>query len=417
MRTSNIRFIHVGLKLLALIALAACSFTGCSSGTAGSESELVKLEKGLRQAAKLTDRRELKVQTRSRGHTEEGKTTSPRPLTPRAPKQPVRAIYVSSHVANGSRLKELVRLLDETELNAMVLDVNSGIALTSPGRQKGKESEIVPIPSDKRPARHFREVVKELKKQRVYLIARIVTFKNPELAKAVPSWALKRKNGKIWTDRNGTPWIDPYQQKSWGYPIALAEYAAKLGFDEVQFDYVRFPENASKVDEEVSYANPQGRTKDEAIQAFLHRARARLRPAGVLVSADVFGMVGSSEDDMGIGQKWNKIVREVDVVSPMIYPSHYSGGIWGIRHPDLTPGPIIRHALEDATKKNRKLNGQGIATAKVRPWLQGFTAGWVDPHQKYGQAQIREQVLAAKRSGITSYMLWNSSCRYPEFTI
>jgi hypothetical protein len=117
---------------------------------------------------------------------------------------------------------------------------------------------------------------------------------------------------------------------------------------------------------------------------------------------------------MGIGQKWDSIAREVDVISPMIYPSHYSNGMWGIDHPDLSPGAIVTRALKDTLKHNRKLNEKGISTAKVRPWLQGFTAGWVHPHQKYGEAQIREQILAARKAGIHSYMIWNSANRYPK---
>jgi len=406
-QTSNLRFPCFIFKLVLLSALTIVLCDGCASKEKSASRELGTLEKGLRQAASRVDRRELTVKQRNQ---EKPSRTA---VKPRSFNPPVRAIYVSSHVANGSRMGELVRLIDETELNAMVLDVNSGIALTTPGRS-GSSAATIPIPSDRKAARRFRQVVGELKQKNVYLIARIVTFKNPELAKAAPAWAMKRKNGRIWTDRNGTSWIDPFKQASWGYPIAIAEYAAKLGFDEVQFDYVRFPENASKVNKEVHFANPNGWTKDEAIRAFLHKANERLRRTGVRISADVFGMVGSSDDDMGIGQKWTKIAREVDVISPMIYPSHYSDGMWGIAHPDLTPGPIIKHALKDATKRNRKLNEQGIATASVRPWLQGFTAGWVHPHQKYGTAQIREQIKAAKDSGYTSYMLWNSSCRYPS---
>jgi hypothetical protein len=314
-------------------------------------------------------------------------------------------------------LQELIRLIDATELNAMVIDINSGIALTSPRRVNGRMDEALPVLSQKKAARHFQERIQELKRKRIYLIARIVTFKNPELANAVPTWAMKRRDGAIWRDRSGTPWIDPYKQKSWEYPIALAEHAAQLGFDEVQFDYVRFPENASKVDREIKYANTENWTKAEAIRSFLHLANARLHDLGIRVSADVFGLVGSSEDDMGIGQKWDMLTKEVDVISPMIYPSHYSDGMWGIAHPDLTPGPIIARALKDAANRNRRLLDKHAATAQVRPWLQAFTASWLHPHQRYEAGQVREQILAARNAGYSSYMLWNSSCRYPMFSV
>jgi hypothetical protein len=403
----------IHLLCIVLLSIAFVSlYSGCSaeSSAPSTTHDLRRLEKSLQQVSEKPVN-DLRLKRNS-----SVKASAPsKPSSLKVPSQAVRAIYVTSYVANGSRMNELIDLVNRTELNAMVLDVNSGIALTVPGRAGGKTGTVKPIPSTRKSAEHYREVIRKLKRQNVYLIARVVTFKNPELAKAVPSWAIKRKNGTSWTDRNGTPWVDPYKQASWEYPIALAEYAAKLGFDEVQFDYVRFPENGVKVDREVKYANTQGWSKDEAIAAFLHKARLRLHKVGVPISADVFGMVGSSDDDMGIGQKWKAIAPEVDVISPMVYPSHYSEGIWSIAYPDLSPGPIVKHALSDAANHNRKLNGKGIATAKIRPWLQSFTASWIHPHQKYGAAQIREQIAAARKAGIHSYMLWNSSCKYPEF--
>ncbi len=396
--------------------------SGCSNGASDSAAtrDLHRLEHGLRQAS---DRpiNDLKLKRKPDADSINVKIPAPKAqsqkqaLSSIKPPSSIRAIYVTSYVASGSRMNQLIDLVNRTELNAMVLDVNSGIALTTPGRSNAKDGSIRPIPSERKAAKHYREVIGKLKKQNIYLIARIVTFKNPELAKAVPAWAIKRKSGAIWTDRSGTPWVNPYKQASWEYPIALAKYAAELGFDEVQFDYVRFPENESKVDREVDYANTRKWTKEQAIAAFLCQAKTALRPTGIAVAADVFGMVGSSEDDIGIGQKWNAIAPEVDVISPMVYPSHYSEGMWAIAYPDLTPGPIVKRALKDASNHNRQLKDKGIATAQIRPWLQSFTATWIHPHQEYGAAQIREQIEAARKAGIHSYMLWNSSCKYPQF--
>jgi len=337
------------------------------------------------------------------------------PVTLMPQQQPVRAIYVSSHVANGSRMNELIDLVNRTELNAMVIDINSGVRLFTPALSENKNSYKGLATANTKAAEHYHQVIKKLKQNNIYLIARIVTFKDPILASAVPEWTIHRKDGKIWRDRGGAAWIDPYRQEAWKYPLDIAESAARLGFDEIQFDYVRFPDNAAKVNREVSYANEEGWSKSEAIRRFLHRATVRIHKYGVRVSADVFGMVGSSDNDMGIGQRWDEMVLEIDVISPMIYPSHYSKGMWGIDNPDLRPERIITRALQDTIKHNRKLNQKGISTAKVRPWLQGFTASWVHPHQKYGKAQIREQIIAAKKAGFYSYMIWNSSNRYPDF--
>jgi hypothetical protein len=329
------------------------------------------------------------------------------------PDKPIRAIYVTSYVANSSRMKELVHLVEHSELNAMVLDINSGIHLSAVANASTNPKFK---PSNKKSAERYRQTIQELKKHNIYLIARIATFKDPNLANTVPAWALKTKSGKVWRDRGGTSWIDPYREEAWEYILDLAAYAAQLGFDEIQYDYVRFPENATKVDAAVVYANKRSWTKSEVIGQFLHRASSRSHRDGLRVSADVFGMVGSENNDMGIGQSWDSIVKEVDIIAPMIYPSHYAAGIWGIDHPDLSPSAIIAHALRDAAKRNRQLNQNGISTAHIRPWLQSFTAGWIHPHQKYGARQINEQIQAARKEGFTSYMLWNSSNKYPVYS-
>jgi hypothetical protein len=396
--------------LLVLILIMGCALTGCG----GSEFKLIYPKAKNGAQTNDNDSMHHKGVRQLDASNSNANQEDNRPVTLMTTNTPVRAIYVSSYVANSRRMNELINLIDQTELNAVVLDINSGISLSSVDLTKKGHARF--MPSKKRSAQHYREVIRQLKQHRIYLIARIVTFKNSSLANAVPAWALKRKDGKLFRDHNGTPWIDPFLQEAWEYPIAIAEHAARLGFDEIQYDYVRFPDNASKVDREVVYANAQGWTKSEAIRRFLHRASVRAHKYGLKVSADVFGFVGSSKDDMGIGQKWDTIVKEVDVISPMIYPSHYSKGMWGIDNPDFSPAPIITNALMDTTKYNRQLNQHGIATAKVRPWLQGFTAGWVHPHQKYGATQIREQIQAARKAGCNSYMIWNSANRYPKFT-
>lgn len=324
------------------------------------------------------------------------------------PTFPVKGIYVNAGVARSPRMRQLVRLVEETELNAMVLDVNSGVSLLNQSRGNGRLTR-----SQSAGARQLRQLVRELKQKRIYLIARIVTFKNSPLAEANPAWAIRRTDGSVWKDDKGAAWIDPYCREAWEYPIALAIEAARIGFDEVQFDYVRFPENAAKLNREAAWRNREGWSKQEVVRRFLHTATKRAHRAGVVVSADVFGLVGSSRSDMGIGQTWPAIAPEVDVISPMMYPSHYGPGIWGVPHPDLAPSSIVTRALQDALRQNRALRDRGRHTPEVRPWLQSFTATWIHPHQRYGEAQIRQQVEAAARLGVTSYLLWNSSGRYP----
>src|SRR5690606_357819 len=145
----------------------------------------------------------------------------------------------------------------------------------------------------------------------------------------------------------------------------------------------------------------------------------QIRSLGAYTSADVFGLTTTSKDDMGIGQQWEKIAPVIDYISPMVYPSHYSNGMYGIRHPDLSPYAVVSKASKDAISKNKALSAQvetsGSEPARIRPWLQAFTATWVKPHKRYGKKEIDEQIKAAKEHGIDEYMLWNPHCRYENF--
>jgi len=337
-----------------------------------------------------------------------------------------RGIYVSGWVAGSNKaLNRLLGLLDRTDLNTLVIDVKA-----DEGRLTYTSSIplVKEIGADANPAiQDIRALLNRLKAKQIYTIGRIVTFKDPYLAKRKPEWALHKKNGAVWHDVKGTAWLDPYLEKTWDYNIAVAVEAARFGFDEIQFDYVRFPDNARRVKQEVAFTNQQGRTRAEAIRQFLHRARPAIHAAGSYVSADVFGLVTSEKNDMGIGQVWEQIASEVDYISPMTYPSHYSSGVYGITHPDLAPGSVIRHAMIDAKKRNDEITAsnseQVIASqpgyqqsanypAEIRPWLQNFTATWIRSHRSYGESEVIQQVKALEGQGIHQFLLWNSKCKY-----
>lgn len=338
------------------------------------------------------------------------KASDTRRLPP--PPKAVRGVYLSSHVAaSPDRMRSIHALLEQTDLNAVVVDINSGIRLTA--LPAPHTSAYGPV--DSKSAEQLRTAIRNFKRRNVYTIARIVVFKDEALALARPDWAIRRKNGSLWRDRKGHAWVDPYKEEAWPYFQALVQEAAKTGFDEVQFDYVRFPENGAKVDREVIYANPGNVPKSRVISRFVRQATEHAHRLGIRASADVFGLVGSTHDDMGIGQRWTELSPATDVLSPMIYPSHYEKGIWGIRNPDLSPVAIITKALEDADKQNKALAETGVRSAEIRPWLQGFTASWIHPHQSYGAEQIREQIQAARKAGFSSYLIWNPACRYPVF--
>lgn len=321
----------------------------------------------------------------------------------------VKGIYVSAWNMSGAKYDKLVKLVDDTDLNAMVIDVkNDSGQITYPSNV----SFVDEIHADgKNILPDLQEKVTALKGKGIYTIARLVVFKDPYLASKKPSYAMQKKAGGVWRDAKGISWVDPYREQVWEYNLAVAEEVAKLGFDEIQFDYVRFPDNAKKVDQEVRYQNGNGYTKAEAIRHFLTRAKERIPQ--VTLSADVFGLTTSSKDDMGIGQKWQSISPVVDVISPMIYPSHYSKGMYNITHPDLEPYAVVAEALKAANAANSSIKGNGEGkAARIRPWLQDFTATWVKPHQTYGNRQVHEQIKAGQDQGVEEFLLWNPSGQY-----
>ncbi|MBW7475618.1 putative glycoside hydrolase [Paenibacillus oenotherae] len=327
------------------------------------------------------------------------------------PNQPIKGIYVSGWIAGSkSRFNKLVKLIDDTDLNAMVIDIKNDYGQLT---YRSKLREVNEIGAANQPAiANIEGLMKRLKSRNIYVIGRIVAFKDPLYGRKKPSLALQKRSGGVWTDHQGNRWLNPFQPEVRSYNIAIAREAAKLGFDEIQFDYVRFPDNGAKVDREVKYDRRMDRGKAEIIGDFLSEARRQVHEEGARVSADVFGLVTSYKEDLGIGQTWREIASAVDVISPMTYPSHYSKGMYGISRPDLQPYSIIRHAMMDARQSNAILRKNNEQAAEVRPWLQGFTASWVHPHQRYGAEQIHKQIQAAKEQGVNGFLLWSSNCRY-----
>lgn len=334
---------------------------------------------------------------------------------PPVPRENVKGIYVSGHAAaSKTKMEALIKLLDQTELNAVVLDIKNDFGRITYDSNVPLARETG---ADAKPLiRDVTGLLERLKRKNIYVIGRIVAFKDPHLAKARADLALQRKDGSgIWRDQKGAGWLDPYVEEAVQYNLALAKEAAKFGFDEIQFDYVRFPDNGLRADAEIRYRNRGGIGKAEQIGRFLDAARRELHPLGVPVSADVFGLTTTARDDLGIGQEWERIAASADIICPMVYPSHYATGSYGIRHPDLHPGAVVAKAIKDGLARNARMDGQSAAAgrpAAIRPWLQAFTAKWLKPHKVYGKAEIEAQIEAARSLGIESYLLWDPACRY-----
>ena len=332
------------------------------------------------------------------------------PLPPLGSSKPspvkARGIYLTGNTVGHPRYRDLLEMVESTELNAVVIDVkNDHGFVTYP-----TEIEIVKeVGADRNvPIKDLKGVLEELHSKIIYTIARVVVFKDPYLAEQRPQWSIQKKGGGLWRDRKGVAWINPYERNVWEYNIAIAREAALLGFHEIQFDYIRFPENAHIVERE-AYFPEEELSKEKIIAEFLSYAREQLKDYNVYLSADVFGVIATSWGDSDrIGQTWEEMSPLLDYICPMVYPSHYGPGYFGFSVPDAHPGETVEHALRDALKRNATLPEPAI----IRPWLQSFTASWVPGNISYGPAEIRRQIEAAQRLGIDEFLLWNANNRY-----
>jgi len=325
----------------------------------------------------------------------------------------VRGLYVSAHsVALKGRLDELIELAKKNNINAFIIDVKGDYGeLTFPMSEDidkyTKSANKSPIIKDIEP------VIKKLKDNGIYVIARIVSFKDTIYAKENPDKIIVYKDGgKPFTNSDGLVWVSAYDKNLWEYNITVAKEAAKAGFNEIQFDYVRFPaSNGGKLDKVLNYRNTDNMTKAEAIQKYLNYAKKELDSYNVYISADIYGQVGSSSDDMSLGQFWEAVSSEVDYVSPMMYPSHYGKGVYGLAVPDANPYKTIYASTKDSINRNNNIDSPAI----IRPWIQAFTATWVKGHINYGPTEIKEQIKALKDLGVEEYILWSPTNKYEKF--
>lgn len=324
----------------------------------------------------------------------------------------VRGIYVTGHSAGGEKFSALVQLLDSTDLNAMVIDIKDDY-----GNITFKTDEDSPLYDSSKPIiKDPKAMLQTLSEHEIYPIARIVVFKDTILAQKKPELSFLG-GGQVWKNNRGEAFVNPFLKEVWDYNIEVARAAAELGFQEIQFDYVRFPEGFEKKSLQYSAGEYQELNAQDPVQAriqavtdFVAYAKQELEPYDVDVSVDIFGYTVTLEDTPGIGQNFKKISSNVDVISSMIYPSHWGPYNLGVPKPDLDPYQLVTNYVVKEKEQLFQLENPPVS----RPWIQDFTARWLGSgnYRVYDKAEVEAQIQALNEAGISEFLVWNAANNY-----
>jgi hypothetical protein len=338
--------------------------------------------------------------------------------------KPLRAIYMTACVAGIPSLRNnLVKIADDTEINAIVIDIKDYTGTISFEPENPALKDFV---TKNCIVRDMKDFIQTLHEKDMYVIGRITTFQDPFFAKREPEVAVKRESdGGIWADRKGINYLDPGAKKVWDHVVSIANESYAIGFDEINFDYIRFPSDGNMKD--ISFPVSGTERKSEVIESFFSYLHDKLKPTGLVISADLFGMTTTNYDDLGIGQVLEKTLPYFDYVSPMVYPSHYPPTFNGWADPNKHAAELIYYVMGKAiertvasTTRIRTNGSEMIASTspelytkpewdkdKLRPWLQDFQYGG-----HYGIPEVRGQIQSAYDVGLDSWMLWSPSNHY-----
>lgn len=397
-------------KIFAVLTTSALLLAACSNGDNASDSgQKDGNQKNEQSSNKSGNSQSDALKKNNDKNTNENKVEYP--------KDGVKGIYVTSNSTQGAKMDELVKFIKDSNLNTMVIDVkddtgNITMKLNTGNKQVDKNTlDIV----------DGKKLLKKLHDNNIYPIARIVTFKDTKLANEHPEWTFRNSDGSVWTNGKGDSFVNPFMKEVWKYDIDVAKAAAKAGFQDIQFDYVRFPEGFENQADSLTYnkgeyKNSQMSSGDQrvyTITKFLEYANKELKPMGVNVSADVFGYSALVENAPGIGQSFPKISKNVDAISSMIYPSHWSNGDFGLQAPDTEPYKTVNRYIQ---KENSLLDTLGKDKPISRPWIQDFTASYLGAgnYIDYDAKAISEEVQALKDNGVNEFLLWNAGNDYTE---
>ena len=406
------------MKKCIFAALLAClmAFTGCSryepaeepapEGTVPSSASPEEETSGIKVIENAGPNQDRTISLRI--------VDENNPALPGRVPEKVRGIYITGPVSGSPELfNNILDSAAATEINTVVIDFKDDEGRITANIDTPTVTEIGACRAYMKDAE---SLIASLKERGLYVIARVVAFRDPYLAEKKPEWSLHLADGSLYRDRQGMAWVDPYRKEVWDYLMEVGTAAKELGFDEVQFDYIRFSTESSMNNVVFDEAVTQGRSKTDVITEFVKYAYENLASQGLFVSADVFGtIIGSEIDANAVGQIYTEMAKHLDYICPMIYPSHYGDGNFGIEHPDTQPYDTIlaalqksRTVLEAAAEEDGHVSNQAI----VRPWLQDFTATWLTHHIEYGDNEIAAQIQAVKDAGYDEWMLWSAANRY-----
>jgi hypothetical protein len=323
----------------------------------------------------------------------------------------VKGLYLTSWTAGvEERVRHFAELADATEINTYVVDIKDSDGYV------GYESNVPEVRAVGAWQRryHPERMLGAFHEHNIRVIGRLVCFKDPVLSSKRPALAIQTPAGKPWQDHDKKTWLNPYNRECWAYVVAIAKEAVQRGFDEIQFDYVRFASDGHTHD--MRFGDTRGKTKHEAIKEFL--AYARKEMPDTVLSADVFGIICESPADTeDIGQYLEMLGQDVDFISPMAYPSHYALGqvVNSVRYamPDREPYSVVFNTL---LKAKRRIAAEPSFRAGMRPYLQDFTATWLGKgkYQAYGAEQVRQQIKAVYDAGYDQWILWSAHNKYTE---
>ena len=338
---------------------------------------------------------------------------SPTPIYPRLSPAPsvVKAVYLTSYSAgNPQKIEEIIKLIDETELNGVVIDIKD---YTGKVAFETQSDLIKSLNAEEIKIKDFDSLVKKFHEHNIYVIVRVAVFQDLNLVKQKPEVAVKNKfTGGIWRDRKGISWVDPASKFVWDYNIEVSKEAIKLGVDEINFDYIRFPSDGDMKALAYPVFDENQLSKSQQLEQFFKYLNENLKPTEVKLSVDLFGLSTVNNDDLGIGQKIESAYLYFDYVCPMVYPSHYANGFIGYQNPAQYPYEVIDYSLEKALIKRENLIKEMASTTPdfasssvgfLRPWLQAFDLG-----ADYTPQMIKKEIQAVYDNGLYyGWYLWD----------